>query len=605
LKATDLPHGFCGRGSRQSLQSAAVDHDRVRTTVVLCAFAVVFIALTVGSYTQKSATVDEPQHLTAGYTALRLHDHRVDPEHPPFLRLWAAVPLLAMSDVKVETNSLAWQTGDDWEYSHHFLYQLNDADRLLYRARFMTVVLGVILGVLVFCWAQELFGFWTASAVLALYCVEPNILAHSSLVTTDLGVACFIFGAVYFLWRMARVLTFCNIAGLAGFFALAQVSKFSALLLGPIVLVLLLLRVLSGRAWRCQLGGERELRSPRSKTLAALALVLLLALASYAAVWATYSFRYGPMPASNDLARLRDNPQFLEHARHVATVVNWLDEHRLLPDTYAQGLILSQVKVQRRSAYLVGEFSRTGWWYYFPVAFLVKTPLTVLFLLFCGLALLVKQRARWKGVTAFLVLPPAIFLGVALTAHLNIGLRHVLPIYPFAFLITGVTLDEMRAKWRAVVLLAPVALAAIELATVYPHCLAFFNRLVGGPANGHLVLLDSNLDWGQDLKPLKQWMDAHHVEQINLSYFGTADPAYYGIHCTHLLGAPSFDAPLIAAPRLPGYVAVSAQNLHGVRWDEPLRAVYAPLLEREPTAVIGYSIHVYWVETNWWYNPRP
>ncbi|MGA2138027.1 MAG: hypothetical protein ABSH14_04115, partial [Verrucomicrobiia bacterium] len=156
----------------------------VRTSIVLCAFAAAFVALTVGSYTQKSATVDEPQHLTAGYTALRLHDYRVDPEHPPFLRLWAAAPLLAMTDIKLDTNSVAWQTGDDWGYSHHFLYELNDADRLLYRARFMTVVLGVILGVLVFCWAQDLFGFWTASTILALYCIEPNILAHSGLVTT-------------------------------------------------------------------------------------------------------------------------------------------------------------------------------------------------------------------------------------------------------------------------------------------------------------------------------------------------------------------------------------------------------------------------------------
>ena len=506
---------------------------------MLCAFAVVFVALTVGSYTQKSATVDEPQHLTAGYTALRLHDHRVDPEHPPFLRLWAAMPLLAMSDVKLETNSVAWQTGDDWAYSHHFLYQLNDADRLLYRARFMTVVLGVILGVLVFWWARELFGFWTASTVLALYCVEPNILAHSSLVTTDLGVVCFIFGAVYFLWRMARELTLpqhrrdslCSLRS-------RKCPNSPRCCWAPSSWSCWSCASVRGGAWRCQLGGEHELHSLRSKTLAVLALVLLLALDSYAAVWAAYSFRYGPMPPSNDLAQLRNNPQFLNHARSVATVANWLDEHRLLPDTYAQGLILSQVKVQRRSAYLAGEFSRTGWWYYFPVAFLVKTPLTILFLLFCGLALLVKQRARWKGTTAFLVLPPAIFLGVALTAHLNIGLRHILPIYPFAFLIAGVTLDEIRAKWRGILLLVPVALAAIELATVYPHCLAFFNRLVGGPANGHLVLLDSNLDWGQDLKPLKQWIDEHHVEQINLSYFGTADPAYYGIHCTHLFGAP-------------------------------------------------------------------
>ena len=578
-------------------------HAGVRTTVVLCAFAAVFIALTVGSYTQKSATVDEPQHLTAGYTALRLHDYRVDPEHPPFLRLWAAAPLLAMSDIKLGTNSIAWQTGDDWEYSHHFLYELNDADRLLYRARFMTVLLGIILGVLVFCWAQNLFGFWTASAVLALYCVEPNILAHSSLVTTDLGVTCFIFGALYYLWRLAHRLTFGNVAGLIVFFALAQVSKFSAVLLGPIVLALLAIHMLRGGAWPCAFAAGGELQSSRARALAAASVILALALASYAALWAAYGFRYGPTTPSADLVHLRENPQFLQHARPVAAVVNWLDEHRLVPNAFGQGFVLSQVKLQRRSTYLAGEFSRTGWWYYFPVAFVVKTPLTVLFLLFCGLGVLVKQRGRWKGAIAFLALPPAIFLGVAMTTHLNLGLRHVLPIYPFALLIAGVTLDEMRAKWRPILLFAPVALAAIELATVYPHCLAFFNRFVGGPANGHLVLLDSNLDWGQDLKPLKQWMDAHHIEQINLSYFGTADPAYYGIHCTHLVGAPSFDAARITTPRLPGYVAVSAQNLHGVRWGEPMRAVYAPLLDREPAAVIGYSIHVYWVETNWWYNP--
>src|SRR5258707_10999132 len=113
------------------------DRDWGRITLVLCVFIVVFIALTVGSYTQKSATADEPQHLTAGYTALRLGDYRIDPEHPPFLRLWAALPLLAMSDVRLDTNTTSWQTSEEWRFSHHFLYQLNDADKLLYRARFM------------------------------------------------------------------------------------------------------------------------------------------------------------------------------------------------------------------------------------------------------------------------------------------------------------------------------------------------------------------------------------------------------------------------------------------------------------------------------------
>lgn len=582
-----------------------MDRPWIRTTLVLCVFAAVFITLTVGSYTRQSATSDEPIHLAAGYTALRLHDYRVDQEHPPFLRMWAALPLLMLPDVQLGTNDISWRTGHDWDFSHHFLYEINDADRLLYRARFMTVVLGIVLGVLLFCWGRELFGFWTATAVLALYCLEPNILAHSGLVTTDLGVTCFIFGALYFLWRLTRRFTCGNAAGLAAFFALAQVSKFSALILGPIVVVLLLVHVLCGGAWSYRFGNQGEFRSLRQKTLAMIVVIGLLAITSYAAVWAVYGFRYGPTAPSVDLARVQDNPDILKHVHTVSVVANWFDKHRLLPDTYTHSLVLGQVKAQRRSAYFAGEFSRTGWWYYFPVVFLVKTPLTVLLLFICGLVLSVKTRAHWKSEDAFLVLPLAIYLGVAMTAHLNIGLRHILPIYPLVLLICGITLEEMRVRWRPLFLMAPIVLAAVELGFVYPHCLAFFNQLVGGPKNGHLVLLDSNLDWGQDLKPLKLWMDAHHVEQINLGYFGTADPAYYGIHATPLLGSPSFLTAQVTEPRLPGYVAVSVQNLHGVWSRQATLNYYAPLLDREPTAVIGYSIHVYWVETNWWYNSQP
>jgi uncharacterized membrane protein (Fun14 family) len=577
----------------------------VRTTVVLCAFTVAFTALTVGSYTQKSATVDEPQHLTAGYAALRLHDYRIDPEHPPFLRMWAALPLLAMPDVRIDTNSPSWNSANGWEFSRHFLYELNDADRLLYRARFMMVALGILLGILVFSWARELFGFWTAATVLALYCVEPNILAHSSLVTTDLGVACFSFGALYFLRRAIRQLTCGNVAGVAAFFALAQVSKFSALLLGPIVLVLLVVHVLRVNPWPCRLVEGGELRSRRAKMLVSLAVAAILILTSYMAVWAAYGFRYGPITPSHDLLLVQENTQFLQSVRMVARVADWLDKHKLVPNAYAQSFILSQVKAQHRTAYLAGRFRRAGWWYYFPAAFLVKTPLTILFLLFCGLALLIQKPARWKTDAAFLVFPPAILLGTAMMAHLNIGLRHILPIYPFALLIAGVTLDEMRAKWRASFLLLPVVLASVELATVYPHCLAFFNQIIGGPGNGHLVLLDSNIDWGQDLKPLKRWMDTHHVEVINLSYFGTADPGYYGIPWAALPGTPENDTPNVRGLRLPGYVAVSVQNLHGVHRDAPVPEFYTPLLERKPSAVIGYSIHIYWVETNWWYTSHP
>ena len=193
--------------------------------------------------------------MVTGYSALRFHDYRTDPEHPPFIRMWAALPLLAMDNVKVDlqridaVDPVAWAGGDQFFFCHEMLYVANDADHLLYQARFMVVLLGVLLGVLLFCWTRELFGFWPAVIVLGLYTIEPNLLAHARLVTTDFGVTCFIFGTLYFLWRTTRRLTPANVGGLLGFFVLAQISKFSALLLGPIVLALLLARVCQKAPW--------------------------------------------------------------------------------------------------------------------------------------------------------------------------------------------------------------------------------------------------------------------------------------------------------------------------------------------------------------------
>ncbi len=249
--------------------------------LALGVFAAVFIALTVGSYTRESATVDEPQHLTAGYTALRLRDYRIDPEHPPFLRMWAALPLLAMPDVQLDTNTFSWGAELGLGLQPPVPLPTQQCRPFnVYRARFMTVVLGIVLGVLVFFWAQELFNFWTAVTILALYSLEPNILAHSRLVTTDLGVTCFILGTLYFLWRLTRMFSLGNAAGLAVFFSLAQISKFSALTLGPIVLAVLFLHALCGGAWQYRFGNRGVFGSFGRKTLVIVAVVLALAVTS-------------------------------------------------------------------------------------------------------------------------------------------------------------------------------------------------------------------------------------------------------------------------------------------------------------------------------------
>jgi hypothetical protein len=275
----------------------------------------------------------------------------------------------------------------------------------------------------------------------------------------------------------------------------------------------------------------------------------------------------------------------------------------LLPNAYSQGFLLGQVKAQKRSGFLAGNYSVEGWWYFFPLAFLIKTPISVILLLLTGVVLCAVRWRHFLNHNVYVLFPLAAFLGAAMMMNLNIGVRHILPIQPFVLLLAGNAIAELYASQRKPfrVLLGTLCfLAVLEFALVCPHYLAFFNQFAGGPRNGHKYLVDSNLDWGQDLKGLKSWMDQHEVQHINLSYFGTADPAYYKIDCTYLPGGAFFDEPLVKAPQLPGFVAVSATNLRGVYFSEGSRNIYQCLLETEPVAVIGYSIYVYRVERPWW-----
>jgi len=581
----------------------------VRTALVLSVFAAAFITLTVTSYRQESATWDEPQHLIAGYTALKLHDYRTDPEHPPFLRMWGALPLLTRHDIKMDVSvidkvdPLPWVGTLQFEFCHGFLYLLNDADRLLYPARFMIVLLGVLLGILLFCWTRELFGFSPAVTVLALYTMEPNILANASLLTTDFGVTCFAFGTVYFLWRTARTLSPANLCGLIGFFSLAQISKFTALLLGPVVLLLLVVRVCRRSPWCGSVGRNWKLAGAGHRAAAALGILVALGLTAWLAIWASYGFRFLPSASRTWKMNFSADPDMRGRAPGLCRAVAWADEHRLLPNAYLQGFLLGQAKATRRAGFLAGNYSVVGWWYFFPFAFLIKTPVSVIALFLGGLFLCAARRDSFFRNDLYALLPIVGFLGPAMAAKLNIGLRHILPVYPFVFVLVGKAAAELwNAKRRSLrgLLGALCLLAAGEMGSVCPHYLAFFNRFVGGPRNGSKYLVDSSLDWGQDLKGLKHWMDNNHVRHINLSYFGTADPAYYKINCTHLPGEPFFDEQWVTSPKLPGLVAVSATNLRGVYFDERWRDFYQPLSETEPVAVIGYSIYVYRVQQPWW-----
>jgi 4-amino-4-deoxy-L-arabinose transferase-like glycosyltransferase len=508
--------------------------------------------------------------------------------------MWAALPLLASSVNGTALNVIDGQKpeavayGGPFEIAHRFLYADNDADRLLYRARFMIVLLGIALGAVVFLWTLEWLGWRAALVALILYATEPNIAAHAELVTTDFGVTCFLFASIYFLWRACRGWTVLNAACAAALGVLAMLSKFSGLAVLPIFAVLVTTAVIRGRMRGRNAG----------------LLLLGITVFAFAGAWAVYGLRYDPSRTPGWRFALHAQSAAQAAVPATASLASWIDSHRLLPNALTEGFVHNQGLGTGRPAFLLGDFSTFGWWQYFPVAIVFKTQTVLLVLIVLALVTRAGRRKLFGDEGMFLVLPMALFLAIAMAAAVNIGVRHVLPIYPFMIVLGAAGVRGVLAArpQRFRILLIAVALsAALEAAWAYPDPLTFFNLFAGGPRNGFQSLADSNLDWGQALKPLSAWMRDHNVARINLAYFGTADPNYYGMDVHYLWGtiaanvAPTQQGP----PELPGYVAVSATLLDGV-FDERMRAFYTPLRDRVPTADIDGSIKVYWVDQPWW-----
>ncbi len=565
--------------------------SRGRVAAVLAAFLAGYFLLRVPSATERSATVDEPIHLTAGYLALAASDYRLDVTHPPLLRMWAALPLLGRPAHEPATDRIGQWKEAGWyeqayDFANDFLYATPEADAWLNRARMMMLLLGALLGVLLFCWIFECLGFVPAGLGLLLYLIEPNLAAHTALVTTDLGITCFFFGACYLLWRTLRKGTVGNLAGLAGFVALAVVSKFSALLLGPAILLVGAVAVWSG-VWTLR--------------RAAMTAVVVSAV-SWLSVWAIYGFRYAPAAGVEWQAPEQQLAELRQDLPLAGRLIGWIDRHKLLPAAYTQGLGVCFTSAEKLPGYLAGEISTTGWWYFYPFAFLVKTPVSLLLLALTGTFCLIGRRTTPGFTTvACLLLPPAVYLAVAIGTDINLGLRHILPVYPVVLMLgahgTALILAAECRRTTKWLLLGPVLTwGVVVFARTYPSNLTFFNQLVGGPAQGAHYLVDSNLDWGQHLKLLKRWMDQQGADSINLAYFGSVDPDYYGLTNVPLPGSVDFGTDGGAPPKLPGYVAISATVLSGVYFQPEWRWFYRGFSRLEPVAVIGNTINVYWVE---------
>lgn len=555
---------------------------RIPAVVFAVPLILLFFFLAVDSLVGDSPTMDEQNHLARGIAFLKTGDPRLSLEHPPLINSISALPLLTEQEIDLPTDHPSWEDRQGWYAFADELFweRSNDPTKMIFLARLPIVFLTLGLALTGFHFAREMWGKLAAFFAFALLLLEPNILAHGRYTTTDLGGTTFLLLATFLLWRLWnserwnwwRILA----AGIA--IGLALGSKLSMLIFLPIFAFLAILP-LYGDRWRLR---TAILRSTQLIAAAALGFIVL---------WIIYGLEWGP-------------------SRLVGSWAEFFDGISMPMPTYWAGLeqILS-LSEGGRPAYLLGDFSDTGWWYYFPITYLVKTPIILQVLVLVSSILLIWER-KSRSNALFLLIPAAIYFLISMQSALNIGYRHLLPLIPFLIVIlcglaqvklSRPRIISTRPAFGPILLIAALlSLIVIDL-LMHPSYLSYFNLIAGGPKNGYKVLVDSNLDWGQDMVRLNHWMAENEVDRIWLSWFGTADPEYYEISYDPLPGLPyHFDlwwnSPIDPGSPTPGVYAISASNL----WELPLedKSVFTWFRDREPDDRIGYSIHIYYVDSD-------
>ncbi len=513
-----------------------------------------------GSVATHSATFDELYQLSAGYTYLRTGDARLSNHHPPLIDVWVAIPLL-MFDLHLPLDSAAWQQAERGSFGDVFVWQANadQALRLLGVARLPNVALALLLGAALFRWTSKLSGRAAGFLALALYVFDPGIVANAGLSTNDLGVAAMLFFATWAWWEWLERPSIPRLILAGVMVGFACTSKYSGLVIGPIVLLLTL-------AHRPADGWRKAIRL-RAGGLAGVAAVCVLT------IWAVYGFS---------------------------------TEDGLPAPSFWKGIFFQSDRIAYgQPVYALGQVWPNGVWFYYPLAFLLKTPLPTLILTAAAVIVVIKKRAF--RVALPLALPIVVFSAATLASALQLGHRYLLPILPFMFGLAGQVATITRwppHRRRDIVPASIVGLLliwlVIDAATIYPHHLSFFNELAGGPENGDRYLVDSNLDWGQDLPALKALMEKRGLPFVHLGYFGTAVPGAYGIHYWPAPGFLRFvgDAESMAFNPYtpdPGWYAISRTSLRqGLVLTHPDLYAYFHSLTPEDRA--GYSIDLYHVE---------
>ncbi len=616
----------------------------------------IMFLLMLASSAGDSLTRDELAHIVSGYSYLTQQDYRLNPEHPPLIKDLAALPLLFFKPA-FPVNDNAWtnEVNAQWSLGDTFLFKTpgNDADKIIFWARFPMFIVAILFGFYLFRFTKELAGNKFALLALVLFAFSPNIIAHSRLVTTDLGIAFFALVSFYYFWKFIEKPTLKNIFIAGIVFGLAHLAKFSSFLLFPAFGLMIIMA--SFRPDGAMSDGKKSpvnfLRSlPVKKFFVYLKGCIVITVLAYLLVGAAYSFHIKNMPLSVQ-HRLIDDSIGQESYKPIKDVLHKMADNSVLRpySQYALGFFMVYAHSSAgHTTYFLGEMGR-NWRDYYLVAYLIKEPIPSQLLFYLSAALVIlslrarqqrgeaclsgrqaipwnKACVRWMRLfrhragllttarTAILnllqwtgkyylelgmILFILLLFAMGTNSKLQLGIRYILPVFPFLYILIAIVLKKFRQNWKneyfvryfpaAIIFLA--FWLALEAFYFFPSYIAYYNELIGGPKNGYKYLVDSNTDWGQDLKRLAEFADKNKIDKIKLDYFGGADPKYY-------LGDKFVAWGFDKGPAT-GWVAISASALQwnrGIPEDKKIKPAelnYHWLDKYTPVAQIGYSIFVY------------
>ncbi len=658
------PSGPTGRGELVADQGPSPTVPSRTTTALLAILMLAaHYAAAFDSLRRENPTVDEVLHMPAGVTYWQRGTFRLYPHNPPLSKLVAALPVVLMGPETKELYGLKSWTGNlasHGTFGHSFAY-MNAARyfELFTMARSVMPLFSLLAGLFIFAWSSRLYGRAGGLLSLALWCLCPNVLAHARLVTSDVAGAAMAVGSTYAFWRYLRAPNWPR-AVLAGvLLGLAQLTKFSLLLLYAYWPLL----------WLARLAIERDFTGwPRRLVRDAMQGLAMVAI-SVVVIDAGYGFERIGKPlgsydfSSQTMTRQRGPvvtiPPELLGDRWLGEVTKrnrvnrfqgtWLERVPApLPYYFLMGFDTQRVDTEgipliwaRENAksgetngypvYLDGKLQSHGWWYYYVATLAYKVPEgTWLIVLASCVPLFTTRRSRaaWFDEFAVLGFPAIVLFAMTALTDINLGLRYIMPIFPFVFVAAGKVVPwawSLGGRWRGAIrvgLIASLGLTAAQTALVHPHYLASFNWIAGGPDRGSEHLIDSNLDWGQDLVALRRWVAEHRPgRRVGLAYFGQINPNIFALRgepfpwfLPPVMPATTvkmYESPALVGPApvlRPGLYAVSASLVRGLPWrlydpgDPTLtwspgwaagKGAFDYFAELAPFAKVGHSIFLY------------